>query len=224
MLTSHTYWNLDAFQNPDNNGTALNHTLSLPYSGQRVVVDGNLIPNGDIAGIQPGSFNDFWTAPKQIGSNFSSPEAVGNCGTGCTGYDNCYLLNVRESLDQYDWETEGPVASLSSDFTGIKLDIFTDQQAFQVYSCGGQNDTVTLKQTQGTDTRRTVPQYGCVVMEVQDYIDGINQPEWGRQRKQIFGPGDPPYVLNARYDFSVLGDQQATNYGYGGMKPRPRRH
>lgn len=47
-------------------------------------------------------------------------------------------------------------------------------------------------------------------MEVEDYIDGINQPEWQRNKKQIFGPEDPPYVLEAIYKFSVT---DADNYG-----------
>lgn len=38
-------------------------------------------------------------------------------------------------------------------------------------------------------------------MEVEDWIDGINNPEWGR--KQIFGPGDAPYVVQASYRFSI---------------------
>jgi len=45
--------------------------------------------------------------------------------------------------------------------------------------------------------------YGCVVMEVEDWIDGINYPEWGRSCRQIWGPGDGPYVLEARYEFSL---------------------
>ena len=224
MLTSHGYWNLDGFANPANNGSVLNHTLSLPYSGQRIEVDGILIPTGDVAAIQPYSFNDFRTAPKQIGTNFSSPgdPGLGNCGTNCTGYDTCFLFNARDAIDSYDWQVEGPVASLSSDFSGIKVDIFTDQHAFQVYSCGSENGTATLKTTQGTDSVRTVPQYGCVVMEVQDWIDAINQPEWGRDSHQIFGPGDPAYTLNARYDFSVMSNSNGNNYGSGAMKPRPK--
>lgn len=64
-----------------------------------------------------------------------------------------------------------------------------------------------LKNTQGLhgveERPRTIQQFGCVVMEVQDYIDGINQPSWGREKKQIFGPGDDPYVLQASYRFSL---------------------
>lgn len=85
MLSSHTYWNLDGFQNP-NTPLALNHSLWLPYSGQRIGTDSILIPDGTILPNQPGSVNDFWTSPKQIGSNFSSPDLLGNCGAGCLGY------------------------------------------------------------------------------------------------------------------------------------------
>ncbi len=85
MLSSHTYWNLDGFAN-NKTQTALNHTLYLPYSGQRVGVDNILIPTGDILANQQGSVNDFWSAPKQLGHSFSDPEIHGNCGFNCTGY------------------------------------------------------------------------------------------------------------------------------------------
>jgi aldose 1-epimerase len=66
--------------------------------------------------------------------------------------------------------------------------------------------TIPLKSTQGMfdgSRQRVVEQYGCIVMEVEDWIDAINQPEWQRSKKQIFGPGDDPYVLEAIYSFSV---------------------
>jgi aldose 1-epimerase len=40
-------------------------------------------------------------------------------------------------------------------------------------------------------------------MEVQDWIDAINQPEWQREKKQIFGPNSPTYTLEADYVFST---------------------
>jgi aldose 1-epimerase len=43
-----------------------------------------------------------------------------------------------------------------------------------------------------------------VVLEVEDWIDGINHPEWGRDELQIFGPDDDAYVLEAIYDFSLI--------------------
>lgn len=89
MLSSHTYWNLDGFGNNETNN-ALNHTLYLPYSGQRVGVDNILIPTGDILANEAGSVNDFWTAPKQLGADLNKPEAEGNCGFNCTGYGKSY--------------------------------------------------------------------------------------------------------------------------------------
>ncbi|KAF2834053.1 hypothetical protein M501DRAFT_1021130 [Patellaria atrata CBS 101060] len=59
--------------------------------------------------------------------------------------------------------------------------------------------TLPLKQTQGFHDDpahpRVVQKYGCLVLEVQDYIDGINHPEWGREGKQIFGPGGEPAMM-----------------------------
>jgi aldose 1-epimerase len=85
MLSSHVYWNLDGFANNETN-LVLNHTFYLPYSGQRVDVDNILIPTGDILANQPGSPNDFWSKPKQLGTNFNDPALAGNCGFNCTGY------------------------------------------------------------------------------------------------------------------------------------------
>ncbi|KAH8177931.1 aldose 1-epimerase domain-containing protein [Sarocladium implicatum] len=210
MLTSHTYWNLDGFANNETS-SALNHTLHMPYSGQRVGVDNILIPTGDILPNAKGSVNDFWSEPKQIGASWDDEELEGNCGFNCTGYDNCWTVN-REQMVPYDWRTSGPVVTLSSEWSGIQIDVFSDQDAFQMYSCNFQNGSMALKSSQGIeddeDFPRTIPQYGCVVLEPQDYIDGINHPEWFRTKKQIFGPGDDPYVFQARYSFSVNDDKK----------------
>lgn len=127
-----------------------------------------------------------------------------------TVIDNCYTTN-RAGLGNFDWRKEGPVATLSSAWSGIQLDVFTDQDALQVYSCQGQDGSMALKKTQGVaggdkskDFPRTIPKFGCVVLEVQDYIDGINHPEW--MRKQVFGPSDDPYVLRAKYRFSLTSE------------------
>ncbi|KAI1330600.1 aldose-1-epimerase [Xylariaceae sp. FL0255] len=206
MLSSHTYWNLDGFANNETR-TALNHTLYMPSAGQRVATDTILIPTGDIIANEPGSVNDFWTQPKQLGASLGDPEALGNCGFNCTGYDTCYIFN-RDEAQTSDWRAEENfVARLQSAWSGIQIQVYTDQAAYQVYSCNSMNDTVAVKSDQGIFDNpafpRTIPEHGCVVMEVEDYIDGINQPEWGRDKFQIFGPGEAPYTLNARYVFSI---------------------
>jgi aldose 1-epimerase len=115
--------------------------------------------------------------------------------------DTCYITNRPTS---YNWLDE-PVARLRSAWSGIQVDVYTDQDAFQVYSCGGLDGSMALKSTQGlhdvADRPRVIEEYGCVVMEVEDWIDGINQPEWGR--KQIWGPEDGAYELEAKYVFSL---------------------
>lgn len=64
--------------------------------------------------------------------------------------------------------------------------------------------SIPLKTGQGLEhnaTRpRVVEKYGCVGLEFEDWVDGINHPEWGRQPRQQFGPGDAPYVLQAAYE------------------------
>jgi aldose 1-epimerase len=97
MLSSHTYWNLDGFANNETN-TALNHTLWMPYSGQRVGVDNILIPTGDILVNKNGSVNDFWSKPKQIGEDIEDEDLKGNCGFNCTGYGKLYLLTLSDGI------------------------------------------------------------------------------------------------------------------------------
>jgi aldose 1-epimerase len=64
--------------------------------------------------------------------------------------------------------------------------------------------TIPIKSTQGAEgSSGLVQKYGCIVMEVQDYIDAINHPEWMREKKQIFGPASPAYTLEAQYVFST---------------------
>ena len=203
--TSHPYWNLDGFANNETE-TMLNHTFYLPYSGQRVEVDNILIPTGNIVANHKGSVNDFWSAPKQIGADFNKPELLGNCGFNCTGYDNCWLVN-RAALGPYNWRTEGPVATLHSAWSGIQMDIYSDQDAFQMYSCVGANN-YPRKKSQGG--KGVIPAKGCYVLEVQDWIDSINHPEWMREKKHIYGPGDNPYVLQASYRFSINSTKSTT--------------
>lgn len=136
MLSSHTYWNLDGFQNPET-PLALNYTLHLPYAGQRTAIDSIEIPTGDVLANKPYSVNDWYTAPKQLGANISSPDLLGNCGYNCTGYDNCSIQNRNEAAAA-DWQSV-PIATLASPFSGIQVDVYTDHAAFQVYTCNNMN-------------------------------------------------------------------------------------
>jgi aldose 1-epimerase len=39
---------------------------------------------------------------------------------------------------------------------------------------------------------------------LQQWIDGINNPQWGRDQWQIFTPTSEPAVNYAKYQFSVV--------------------
>lgn len=99
MLSSHVYWNLDGFQNPKTE-LVTDHTFHLPYSGLRIGVDSILIPTGEILPNAPGSVNDYWSEPKKIGRDLNKTEAIGNCGDGCTGWDNAWLVGKHDTKNE----------------------------------------------------------------------------------------------------------------------------
>ena len=203
MLANHVYWNLDAFTNPSDT-TILNNTLYMPYSDRYIEIDSIEVPNGTI-GIVNNTFLDF-TSPKQIGRDIDN--AVNACGLGCTGYDNAFILDrPRYSAPE---ATDISVLTMSSNVTGIQLDIRTNQQSLQIYTCNNiaLMANIPVKQSQQHSTNgstTTVPKYGCVVIETQQWIDGINNPQWGQDQYQIYTVDSEPAVVFAQYDFSIIG-------------------
>ena len=177
MLANHIYWNLDAFS-VDN---TLNQTLHLPY-GKRIVGTDNIqVPTGTLEAVAGGPF-DF-TTPKQIGQDIMSAK---ECGFNCTGYDNAFIMDRPRYAGAES--TDLTLLSLSSPATGIKMDIKTNQQNIQYYSCIGQNGTIPVKTSQQHgNSSRTVEKYGCTVFEPQQWIDGINHP--GELRCVLYRPG-----------------------------------
>lgn len=188
MLSSHVYWNLDGFANPTD-ATARAHSLQIPRGGLRTAVDSALIPTGDLLANPVGTMYDFWSAPKALGRDL-----------GAEGfYDTCFVLTGEPDLE----EEAAPVVTLDSPWSGIRLDVFSQQPAVQIFSCDGMRaKNITLKSTQGVAGREPfIQDTGCLVIEVEDWIDGINQPQWGH--KQIWAPEDGPYTLTAKYVFST---------------------
>jgi len=200
MLANHIYWNLDAFANPADT-TILNNTLHMPHAARYIEIDSIEVPNGTI-GIVNDTFLDF-TSPKQIGRDIEM--AVDACGLGCTGYDNAFILDrPRYSAPE---ATDLSVLTMSSNVTGIQLDIKTNQQNLQIYTCDNLNGTIPVKQSQQHATNGSttyVPQYGCIVIETQQWIDGINNPQWGQDQYQIYTVDSEPAVVFAQYDFSIV--------------------
>jgi len=129
MLTQHTYWNLDAFSNPATD-LIFDHSYYMPFSQRLLEPDSSMLPTGQILSIPAGDINDFWSKPKLVGADRDNPLWKGNCGAGsdCGGYNNYWIVDKPGS------KAAEPVATLSSDWSGIKVDVYTDQAGMQVYS------------------------------------------------------------------------------------------
>jgi aldose 1-epimerase len=214
MLAHHVYWNLGAFVNV-NAKYILNHILHMPYSRRIIAIDGNEVPTGPLEIVKDTPY-DFLT-PKQIGTGISQAK---QCGFNCTGYDNAFILD-RPRYPGPD-STDLTVLTLSSPDTGIRLDVRTNQQSLQIYSCNNQNGTIPVKASQQhLDTATYVERFGCVsrlfpnqtcvancpqvVIETQQWIDGINHHEWNQNPYQIYTVDSGAAVVWAKYDFSTVG-------------------
>lgn len=155
MVINHPYWNLGAFVD-QNSSTILETSLHLPLSERFIVVDGISVPTGEIGNVK-GTALDF-TKPKKVGRDILNSTF---CGTGCVGYDNAFIID-RPSYSAPE-STEYVVLSMSSPSTGIQMDIRTNQQSIQIFSCIGLGiAAIPLKRSQQRGGIKTIPNYGCV--------------------------------------------------------------
>ncbi|KAJ5577107.1 hypothetical protein N7535_004033 [Penicillium sp. DV-2018c] len=204
MLANHIYWNLNAFREQ----TVLKDSLQLPLTHRFIGGDSILIPNGTIHDVETayGGALDF-TSPKLIGADIE--KTAGLCGATCTGYDTAFIIDRPPTSAPNSFDT---VLRAESSSTGITLDVATNQAAVQIYTCDGQDGTVATKESQAKRNKAEtghagashINQYGCFVIETEDWIDGINNPEWGRVPYQILGPDDGPAVNWATYQFGTV--------------------
>ncbi|KAF2712082.1 galactose mutarotase-like protein [Pleomassaria siparia CBS 279.74] len=203
MLTQHTYFQLDAFAQPDNR-TIWNHTLYMPKAKRVMLVDGNALPTGVIKDIPKDDIADFWSKPRKLGFAENKTEFQGYCGGdgACHGYNTNWAFDEKKKASDV-------ALTLSSDFTGIKADLRTDQEAVVLYTCNWNDGKTEFKSTQGVadGQDKFIPRDGCVAIEAQDYVDGINHPEWGRLSRQIFGPGQK-YHWESSWTFGLVDDDE----------------
>ncbi|TFY53728.1 hypothetical protein EVJ58_g9288 [Rhodofomes roseus] len=191
LLSSHDWWNLEGYYSYDGqNSSILNHTFYTPDVTSYVAADGILIPTGELPSVE-GTPLDFRTA-RTIGSEFN--ETVDVCGTGCTGYDTCFVRDHNGTDSTLALELYSPAS-------GIKLSISSEQHAIQLYSCDGLDGTIPAKASQGGLDGVVYSQYSCAVLEMEEVIDAINNPEWGID--SIYGP-DRPYTWSATYNFTIV--------------------
>ena len=113
-LSQQVFWNLDGLDASKGLNIANSHELHLPYGGMRLETDKDNIPTGNILGNPRNSTYDFWSQPGKISALL----------------DDTFLINRRGG-----WEMDTfPVASLASKNSGVKVDLYTEQEALHVVS------------------------------------------------------------------------------------------
>lgn len=203
MLTTHPYFNLNAFVDPTR-PDVLDHTLHMPYSRRYVDIDNIEVATGKLSAVDgPGGDGllDF-TSPAPFGHSIDA--SVQECGFNCTGIDTNFIIDRPRTAG--DESTARSVLSLSSNVTGIKFDLYTNQQALIVYTCNKLTGSIPLKQSQQHSQNGSIVsamEHGCVAIETQGWIDGVNHPEWGQQEYQVYAPDTQPAVMWVKYVFGL---------------------
>jgi aldose 1-epimerase len=175
-LTNHSYFNLNGV----GNGTILNHVVQLK-AGNFTPVDTTLIPTGKIVPVAGTPF-DF-SAPTAIGSRIEVKDDQLKNGKG---YDHNFVL------DKHDITT--PIATVTGDLSGIKMEIFTTEPGLQFYSGNFMDGSNTLWGDK-KDEHRT-----GFAMETQHFPDSPNQPQFPSTELK---PGET-YKTQTIYKFSVV--------------------
>jgi len=176
-LTNHSYFNLDGI----GSGTILNHLVEFKAANY-TPVDATSIPTGKIAPVAGTPF-DF-TKPATIGSRINVADEQLKNGQG---YDHNFVL------DKHD--INSPVATVTGDKSGIKMQIFTTEPGLQFYSGNFMKGSNTMLGGKKDEYR------SAFAMETQHYPDSPNQPSFP---STVLRPGQV-YKTVTIYKFSVAG-------------------
>ncbi|KAJ7796367.1 galactose mutarotase-like protein, partial [Mycena olivaceomarginata] len=187
MVTHHDYFNLCLQDGCDD---VLGHKMQI-LASRRIEVDGDAIPTGNLLDVS-GTPYDF-RAGRALGAAFE--EDLGVCYF--PGYDNALIYDKSGTGEKKSGVSNVVRTTLSSDVSGIQLDIRSDQPAVQVYLA---SLNLPRKEVHG-GPEKTYGERSTVAIEQEGWLDAINTPEWNQN--QIYSP-ERPFNWNTVYTFSVV--------------------
>lgn len=175
-LTNHAYWNLNG------GGPVLDHVLQLNAS-EYLVTDKYLTPTGEVASVEGTPLN--FIAPKPLGRDIKADFPALKYANG---YDQCFVLDYAS---ERRIQTE---ASLTSDRSGIIMQVATDSPAAMLYTGNW------LKGAPVSRSGKEFEAYDGVAIECQAFPDAPNHPDFPTA---VLNPGET-YSNTIVFSFSTL--------------------
>lgn len=175
-MTNHSYFNLDGDPNRNNS-----EYLLMVNASNYTPIDSTFMTTGEILPVE-GTPMDF-RQPTVLGEQLSKDSEQLKNGHGI---DHNWVLDTKGDINQV-------CASLESLYSGIKLEVYTDEPGIQVYTGNILGGTQTGKKHITYNFRASV----C--LETQKYPDTPNKPQWP---SCVLRPGEK-YMSHTIFKFTV---------------------